>query len=124
MSPDPADHRVVEDDALIRTHLANERTFLAWLRTAVVMVGVGIGAIVIVEGDRAIRVFAITLGGVAAAGGCLLVAWALGDYVDNVTGINTHSFRPARRLPIFATVLTAVVALGAVVLAVLELSRD
>ncbi len=33
------------DKALVRTHLANERTFLAWLRSALVLVGVGLGAI-------------------------------------------------------------------------------
>jgi len=30
------------DDARIRDHLANERTYLAWIRTAVAMMGLGV----------------------------------------------------------------------------------
>ena len=30
------------DDARIRDHLANERTYLAWIRTAVAMIGLGV----------------------------------------------------------------------------------
>lgn len=52
------------DESLIRTHLANERTFLAWLRTAVVLLGVGLGAIALGAGSDASPVLAFILGGV------------------------------------------------------------
>jgi putative membrane protein len=38
-------------DSRIRTHLANERTFLAWLRTGLSLIVVGLGAAQFVERD-------------------------------------------------------------------------
>lgn len=38
-----ADSRAGDPDSRIRTHLANERTFLAWLRTGLSLIIVGLG---------------------------------------------------------------------------------
>lgn len=53
-------------DNRIRTHLANERTFLAWLRTGLSLVAVGIGAasflpLDIVPGIPYVRILSISL---------------------------------------------------------------
>ncbi len=53
-------------DNRIRTHLANERTFLAWLRTGLSLVAVGIGAasflpLDIIPGIPYVRLLSISL---------------------------------------------------------------
>lgn len=55
-----------ESDNRIRTHLANERTFLAWLRTGLSLVAVGLGAasflpLDIFPGFPYVRLFSISL---------------------------------------------------------------
>ena len=55
-----------DSESRVRTHLANERTFLAWLRTGLSLVAVGIGAasfipIDLVPGFPLVRTFAIVL---------------------------------------------------------------
>ena len=55
-----------ESDNRIRTHLANERTFLAWLRTGLSLVAVGIGAasflpLDIIPGFPYVRMLSISL---------------------------------------------------------------
>jgi putative membrane protein len=57
---------VGESDNRIRTHLANERTFLAWLRTGLSLVAVGIGAasflpLDIIPGIPYVRMLSISL---------------------------------------------------------------
>ena len=57
---------VGESDSRIRTHLANERTFLAWLRTGLSLVAVGIGAasflpLDIIPGIPYVRMLSISL---------------------------------------------------------------
>src|SRR5688572_24713747 len=88
------------DDAAIRTHLANERTFLAWLRTAIVLIAAGIAAAALTETDGFERAVAVTLGTVAG------------------------TYRPANRLPMVAAILTAVVGVGAIVFAGVEWYAD
>src|SRR3990172_7713901 len=66
--PDPehdasGESRELFDDALIRTHLANERTFLAWLRSAVVLLGVGLGAVALGGTRDFAEAGALALGG-------------------------------------------------------------
>jgi putative membrane protein len=122
-SANPGDDPV-HDDALIRTHLANERTFLAWLRSAVVLIGAGLAATAIAGDHPEIRGLAILLGSAAALGGSLMVAWALAEYRRNIVGINRREFRPARLLPVAATLFTVALAFGALVLAILEFTRD
>jgi putative membrane protein len=39
-----ATYRIADPDSRARTHLANERTFLAWLRTGLSLVAVGLAA--------------------------------------------------------------------------------
>ena len=117
--PDP-----VSDDALIRTHLANERTFLAWLRSAIVLIGAGVAAVALAGGDRAIRGFAIAVAVVAVLGGSVLMAWALADYRRNTADINAGTFRPSVKLPALVTLLTIVLAAGVLTVALLVFAED
>jgi len=114
----------VADDAIIRTHLANERTFLAWLRSAVVLIGAGVAAIALAGDDREVRGLAIGVAIVAVFGGCLLMAWALADYRRNTADIAAGRFRPSSRLPLLATALTGVLAAGVLAVALLVFAED
>jgi putative membrane protein len=58
------------DDSLVRDHLANERTFLAWLRTGAAGMSVGVGIARFVEGGDD--------GHTVLAGVILVVVGALG----------------------------------------------
>jgi putative membrane protein len=105
------------DDALIRTHLANERTFLAWLRSAVVLLGVGLGAVAL-GGTRDLEeVVALTLGGVSALAALVMVVWAYISFAQTTAGIERRVYRTPRAFIATATLLVAVT--GSVVVALL-----
>jgi len=114
---DPDASRELFDDALIRTHLANERTFLAWLRTAVVLLGVGLGAIALGGSGRFEEVVALALGGVAVVAALVMVVWAYATYADTTTSIERRRYHPPRAFIATATALIALT--GIVVIALL-----
>ena len=77
--PDPNNHADVD----YRFLLANERTFLAWMRTALALIagGVALDQFVVVAGARnlvtVLGIFAIVLGAIVAILGT--VQWRRGD---------------------------------------------
>ncbi|HEX5940186.1 MAG TPA: DUF202 domain-containing protein, partial [Dehalococcoidia bacterium] len=103
------------DDAAIRTHLANERTFLAWLRTAIVLIGAGVAAAALTNTDGFERVVAVGLGTASVLAGFVLVAFAYVSYKEAVAGITSGTYTPVNRLPLVAAILTAVVGVGAII---------
>ena len=113
--PDPDDEPF--DDALIRTHLANERTFLAWLRSAVVLLGVGLGAVALGGSGRFEEVVALVLGGVSVVAALIMVLWAYFSFGATTAGIERRRYRPPRAFIATATALVAVT--GVVVIALL-----
>ena len=120
MPPDPEHHPSGDepfDDALIRTHLANERTFLAWLRSAVVLLGVGLGAVALGGSGGSEAVVALVLGGVSVAAALVMVLWAYVSFGATSAGIERRRYRPPRAFIATATALVAVT--GVVVIALL-----
>ena len=122
MPPDPdeaasGEGREPFDDALIRTHLANERTFLAWLRTAVVLLGVGLGAIALGGTHGFEEAVALALGGVSVVTALVMVLWAYVSFGATTAGIERRRYRPPRAFIATATALVAVT--GVVVIALL-----
>ena len=107
----------ISDQALIRTHLANERTFLAWLRSAVVLLGVGLGAIALGTGNTESAALAFALGGITVVTAIVMVLWAYTSFYNTIVDIEKRSYRPPRRLVTVASLL--VIITGVVVLAVL-----
>lgn len=112
------------DDAAIRTHLANERTFLAWLRTAIVLIGAGVAAAALTDTTGFERAVAIGLGTISVLAGCALVGYAYVSYKETEMGILAGTYRPANRLPMVATIVTAVVGIGAIIFAGIEWYAD
>lgn len=105
--------------AHITDHLANERTFLAWLRTSVALMGFGVVIVrlrelaptaAVVHG----RLHAAELGLLFALFGLLMMPLALWQYLSARRGIDSENYRPAFwSIIIFAVALCA---LGVVVI--------
>ena len=88
-----------------RDHLANERTFLAWLRTgiATIVFGFAIGRFSIAlrefmkfQGYKSVSTgFTAWLGIISAVGGVLLLLAGLGRYRKTKMQLDTNTFEPA-----------------------------
>jgi len=83
-------------DSRARTHLANERTFLAWLRTGLSLVAVGLAAagflpVDLIPGFPYVRTFSILL----VLAGTLMVLYGAFRYVKAYQQIETGSYDPA-----------------------------
>ena len=88
-----------------RDHLANERTFLAWVRTGVatIIFGFAIGRFSIalrefmkLQGYKSVTPgFTTWLGMISAVGGVLLILAGLGRYRKTKMQLDTNTFEPA-----------------------------
>ena len=86
----------VDRDSRARTHLANERTFLAWLRTGLSLMAVGLAAAGflpddLVPGFPYVRSFAALL----VMSGTMMVVYGASRYVRASRQIETGSYDPA-----------------------------
>ena len=103
---------IVENrDSTARDHLANERTFLAWVRTALGLVGLGVllerlGA----GGARGVAVVA-GVGFISFGGLCLI--YAVSRYLWVARNLERGMFPVAIRGPIAITLGALMVAVGA-----------
>lgn len=111
----------VDPDSRARTHLANERTFLAWLRTGLGLIVLGLAAAQFLERDQdlfsgvpAVETFAIFL----ALGGTATVVIGAVHYTQSRDRIEAERFRPAAKS---VTVVAALVAAGGVMAMILVL---
>lgn len=100
-------HRTVDPDSRARTHLANERTFLAWLRTGLSLMAVGLAAagflpVDLVPGFPYVRSFATVL----VLSGTMTVLYGANRYIRACRRIETGSYDPAG---------TAVVTIAAII---------
>jgi putative membrane protein len=104
------------EGSLARDHLANERTFLAWVRTALAVIGLGVVVGKLVETDG---VFAELIGlGMVSFGAAMLVYSVVRfEHVTRLLG--EGRFVAARLGPLLVAALGLVVAIGSVVLLVL-----
>lgn len=97
--------READADSRARTHLANERTFLAWLRTGLSLVAVGLAAanflpLDLVPGFPFVRLFSLLL----VLFGTAMVIFGARRYSRACDQIAAGSFDPDRR-PILAVAL-------------------
>ncbi|WP_096156711.1 MULTISPECIES: YidH family protein [Bacillus] len=102
-----------EESKYIQQHLANERTYLAWVRTAIAIIGIGFLATSLhfntdlqsILNDRiaiSISVFSIFIGLAT-----LLLSTII--YFRNRKNINTQTFHSSFKLIIFMTIIIATV---------------
>lgn len=96
--------------------MANERTFLAWIRTSLALAAGGLGAISLLSdyaGSEVLGIALLVLSFVVAASAYR--RWAL-----NERSMRLNVALPASRLPVAMAVGTAVVAFAAAVLLVID----
>lgn len=96
-------------------HLANERTFLAWIRTSIALMGFGfvivkfalfLRQISIAFGEKAIihsNHYSAIIGVIMVAAGAIMATLAYLRYRNIQKQINTGEFFPANWLPVLVT---------------------
>ncbi|HET6745581.1 MAG TPA: DUF202 domain-containing protein [Candidatus Limnocylindria bacterium] len=103
-------------DAMVRDHLANERTFLAWVRTAVTFIGLGFAVDRLVAPDRAGQLVGLAM---VVIGGGLIIP-AIVSFRRTSRAITAGGYAPPL---LTSTLLAGVVVLGALGLAVFIVLR-
>jgi putative membrane protein len=104
-------------DGQIRDHLANERTFLAWVRTSVTFIGLGFAVDRLLPTDASGQVLGLLL--VMIGGGMMLPA--VTGFRRTARAIAAGGYAP----PVLtSTVIAAIVVAGALALAMLILLRS
>ncbi len=112
-----ADPRLDGDEIDPRFSYANERTFLAWNRTALALVGVGLAVANLLPpfefawGRRMIALPLIALGG-------LVSIVSLREWLANERAMRRRQRLPTSRLPLLLAVVITVVAVVALVVSV------
>ena len=100
-----------DPDSRARTHLANERTFLAWLRSGITFVALGLAAAQFLARDVSPGVPIVrTLSTMMIGMGALLVAVGLLRYRTGGRRIEEETFRPAGPSLVAVTVIALLIA--------------
>ena len=107
----------VDGDSRARTHLANERTYLAWFRTGITLVALGLAAAQFLGGEggdtqRVVRALATLVIGTGAA----VMVVGLVRYREGRRRIDASEFRPAWRSLSILTVLALAIAVMGIAL--------
>lgn len=104
------------DSKYIQQHLANERTFLAWLRTAIAIIGVGflvtnlhfnMKASLSPVGD----LLANVIGFVSVVVGILTIVMAIIAYMRKINTINEQTYRTPKTTIIVLGIFVIMIAL-------------
>jgi putative membrane protein len=113
MADDGPPPTTVHDSARVRDHLANERTFLAWTRTGIAMMGFGF-LVAKLRFELAPRapgspIGRATLGVLFAVAGIITIALATWHYFAIRAMIDAGTFRPfSYRIIVFSAILIAI----------------
>lgn len=107
-----SDPRTVGEQPDYRFTLANERTFLAWIRTALALAAGGLGAISIIENFYGKELLGLTLLGLSL----LTSSTAYRRWAANERAIRLREPLPSSQLPKLLAAGTALLAVGVAVL--------
>jgi len=108
----PDDPRSVGEEPDYRFTLANERTFLAWIRTALALVAGGLAAVSLlpdVTGSELLGIVLLAMSFVTAA-------TAYGRWALNERAMRLGEPLPPTRLPMLMAIGTAVIAIVAAIM--------
>ncbi|WP_210608010.1 YidH family protein [Priestia flexa] len=105
-----------KDSKYIQQHLANERTFLAWIRTAISIIGVGFLVTNLHFTMRSTlsplgNQLATLIGLVSVAVGIVTIILSAAVYVKKIKDINNQTFRPPVISMIFLGVFIIIISL-------------
>ncbi len=114
MKPD-AGHRPADPDSRARTHLANERTFLAWFRTGITLIALGLAAAQfltpnLIPGVPVVHLLSIVM----VAAGITMLIIGRRRYVVSRDRIEQGRFLPAASSVDFSVALFTIVGLVAI----------
>lgn len=113
------------DSKYVQQHLANERTYLAWIRTSITTVGLGFLAAGVVFRSSPYTKWGHLLAAVIGIGavlcGSLLTLLATRDYFQKREGINQDTFLSTRFTVIIVSSALAVINLLLIALVVILL---
>lgn len=112
--PEPTREGVEPD---YRFTLANERTFLAWIRTSLALSAGGLGALHLIPNVLGSEVLGILLLGLAL----ITAATAYRRWAMNETSMRLNQPLPPTRVPQLAAISAAVVAMAAAILFIFDL---
>ena len=112
----PPDPRDVGGEPDYRFTLANERTFLAWIRTSLALAAGGLAAVGLLDDV----VLGETLGVLLLGLSFLTAASAYRRWATNERAMRLNEPLPSSRLPMMMAIGTAVVAIVAAVILVLD----
>jgi putative membrane protein len=112
----PPDPRRVGTEPDYRFTLANERTFLAWIRTSLALAAGGLAAVGLLDEFSGSEALGILL---------LVLSFATASSAYRRWALNEHSMRlneplPTSRLPMLMAIGTAIVAIVAAVVLVID----
>jgi putative membrane protein len=110
-----------DPDSRARTHLANERTFLAWFRTGITLIALGIAVTQFLGTDPGESSAALLFGAAVVIGGIALLVIGRSRYLRSRAQIDAGDFRPAALSVDLAVTVFAVI--GAVSILVVLLLR-
>lgn len=102
-----------------RFTLANERTFLAYLRTALALTAGAAGAVQFLSPDRGAWIVRL-VGVILAVAGTVIAAGAFVRWRANLAAMRRGLALPVTRMPIGLAIAVILVSLGAVVLVLLD----
>ena len=112
----PPDPRAIGDEPDYRFTLANERTFLAWIRTALALAAGGLASVGLLDEFPGVDVLGLGLLALAfLTAASAYRRWALAE-----RSMRTNAPLPSSRLPILMAIGTAFVALAAAVILVVD----
>lgn len=111
----PGDPTTVGSDPDYRFTLANERTFLAWIRTALALAAGGLGALTVLDDFRGEEVLGISL----LVLSFLTAATAYRRWSSNEKAMRLDEPLPSSRLPLIMAVGVSIVALVAAIVFVI-----
>lgn len=106
--------RTVDADSRARTHLANERTFLAWLRTGLSLVALGIATAHFLETPGQPVNLPAALGLALAAGGTVMAAAGGKRFLDGTHMIEAGTYRPHPLAVVLSVALVAAAGAAAI----------
>ena len=104
------------DSKYIQQHLANERTYLAWIRTAIAIIGVGFLVINLhfnmIESLSPVGDILANLIGIASVGiGIITIIMATVVYLIKINTINNQTYTASKKYIITLSILIIVIAL-------------
>ncbi|MBS2968443.1 DUF202 domain-containing protein [Metabacillus sp. KIGAM252] len=100
----------------IQQHLANERTYLAWVRTAIAIVGIGflitnLHFNFMEKANPEANMLTVAIGLFSIICGFFLILFSTVDYRRKTKQIDEQTFRPSKHIVTLVSALLAVIVL-------------